>query len=125
MLMDAGLDRVHTVIPHHIDRRSRAVSWSSISRMRKALSKPWPLLEPTAQGAPAGHARASYAPKLTLRRRDPWGEPPSGGPGDPRPRPQARRWTSWTGAEVKLFGARVVEDRGAPPPPSPRRGADD
>ena len=65
---------------------------------------------------PQDHSRATYAPKLTREAaRIPWDEPAERVARVIRgldPKPGA--WTELDGREVKLFGARVVEDRGAP-----------
>ena len=65
---------------------------------------------------PQQHARATYAPKLTRETAHiRWADPAEKVARliralDPRP----GAWTELDGREVKLFGARVVEDSGAP-----------
>src|SRR5207253_7641664 len=68
------------------------------------------------RAAPQEQARATYAPKLTRETaRIRWADPAERLARliralDPRP----GAWTELDGREIKLFGARVVEGRGAP-----------
>jgi len=133
MLMDSGLDSgpILHQIPHHIDPEVTGGELSEhLSEMgAQALVEALALLETDGLKArPQDHARASYAPKLTRETaRIPWGEPAGRVARVIRgldPKPGA--WTELDGHEVKLFRARVVEDRGDPPsPPGEARTTDD
>jgi len=121
MLMDAGLDSgpILHQIPHHIDPEVTGGELSEhLSEMgAQALVEALALLETDGvKPRPQDHARASYAPKLTRETaRISWS-----GPAERVARvirgldPKPGAWTELDGREVKLFGARVVEDRGAP-----------
>jgi len=132
MLMDAGLDSgpILHQIPHHIDPEVTGGELSEhLSEMgAQALVEALALLETDGLKArPQDHARASYAPKLTRETaRIPWGEPAERVARVIRgldPKPGA--WTELDGHEVKLFRARVVEDRGDPPPGEARTTDDE
>ena len=121
MLMDAGLDSgpILHQIPHHVDPEATGGELSEhLSEMgAQALVEALALLETDGlKPRPQDHTRATYAPKLTRETaRIPWGEPAERVARVIRgldPKPGA--WTELDGREVKLFGARVVEDRGAP-----------
>jgi len=121
MLMDAGLDSgpILHQIPHHVDPEATGGELSEhLSEMgAQALVEALALLETDGlEPRPQDHSRATYAPKLTREAaRIPWDEPAERVARVIRgldPKPGA--WTELDGREVKLFGARVVEDRGAP-----------
>ena len=121
MLMDAGLDAgpILHQIPHHVDPEATGGELSEhLSEMgAQALVEALALLETDGlKPRPQDHSRATYAPKLTREAaRIPWDEPAERVARVIRgldPKPGA--WTELDGREVKLFGARVVEDRGAP-----------
>ena len=121
MRMDEGLDSgpILLQIPHDIDPDETGGELAEhLSEMgAQALVEVLALLqtnglEPRVQD----HPRATYAPKLTretahIRWTDPAERVARLIRGlDPRP----GAWTELDGREVKLFGARVVEGRGAP-----------
>jgi len=121
MLMDAGVDTgpILHQIPHHIpdDVTAGELAEHLAEMGAQALVEALALLE---QGGlerrPQDGARATYAPKLTRdTARIRWGEPAERIARlirglDPRP----GAWTELEGREVKFFGARVAEGRGAP-----------
>jgi methionyl-tRNA formyltransferase len=119
MQMEAGLDSgpILLQIPHDVDPDVTGGELSEhLSEMgAQALVEALVLLDagqvrPHAQD----HGRATYAPKLTRdTARVRWSDPAERVARliralDPRP----GAWTELDGREVKLFGARVVEDRG-------------
>src|SRR5213595_3541693 len=115
MQMDEGLDSgpILLQIPHDVDPDVTGGELSEhLSEMGAQALFQTSGLEPH----PQEHARATYAPKLTRdTARILWAEPAERVSRliralDPRP----GAWTELDGREVKLFGARVVEDRGAP-----------
>lgn len=121
MRMEEGLDSgpILLQIPHDIDPDETGGELAEhLSEMgAQALVEVLALyqtngLEPRAQD----HARATYAPKLTRdTARIRWTDPAERVARlirglDPRP----GAWSELEGREVKLFGARVVEGRGAP-----------
>lgn len=130
MQMDAGMDTgpILHQIPHYIDPHVTAGELSEhLSEMgAQALVEALALLgqDGALKPRPQDHARATYAPKLTreaarIRWTDPAGQIARVIRGlDPKP----GAWTELAGREVKLFGARVVEDRG---PPGEVRTTDD
>ena len=121
MQMDEGMDSgpILLQIPHDIDPELTGGELSEhLSELgAQALVEALALLEtnelkPKAQD----DARATYAPKLT---RDTahirWSEPAARVAGVVRALdPEPGAWTELDGREIKLFGARVVEGRGAP-----------
>ena len=121
MRMEQGLDSgpILLQIPHDIDPEVTGGELSEhLSEMgAQALVEALALfdtngLKPHAQE----QARATYAPKLTRETAHiSWADPAARVARliralDPRP----GAWTELDGREVKLFGARVVEGRGAP-----------
>jgi methionyl-tRNA formyltransferase len=122
MQMDAGLDSgpiIHQ-IPHHLDPDVSGGELSDhLAEMgAQALIEALAMLEQDAlRPVPQDHSRATFAPKLTreLARLD-WTKAAEVVARFTRgldPRPGA--WTTLPGAEeIKLFGGRVVEGRGAP-----------
>ena len=121
MQMEAGLDSgpILLQIPHDVDDDVTGGELSEhLSEMgAQALIEALALLEagqmrPRAQD----HARATYAPKLSREAaRIRWTDPAERVARlirglDPKP----GAWTELGGREVKLFGARVVDGRGAP-----------
>jgi methionyl-tRNA formyltransferase len=121
MLMDAGLDSgpILHQIPHRIHPEVTGGELSEhLSEMgAQALVEALAVLETDGlKPRPQDPARATYAPKLTRETaRIAWGEPAERVARVIRgldPKPGA--WSELDGREVKLFGARVVEDRGAP-----------
>src|SRR3989475_6002845 len=121
MRMDAGLDSgpILLQIPHDIDPEVTGGELSEhLSEMgAQALVEALALLETNGlEPHPQQHARATYAPKLTRETAHiRWADPAEKVARliralDPRP----GAWTELDGREVKLFGARVVEDSGAP-----------
>jgi methionyl-tRNA formyltransferase len=129
MQMDAGLDSgpiIHQ-IPHHLDPDVSGGELSDhLAEMgAQALIEALAMLERDAlRPVPQDHSRATFAPKLTreLARLD-WTKAAEVVARFTRgldPRPGA--WTTLPGAgsrepgaeEIKLFGGRVVEGRGAP-----------
>jgi len=121
MRMDEALDSgpILLQIPHDIDPDVTGGELSEhLSEMgAQALVEALALFETNGlEPHPQEHARATYAPKLT---RDTahirWTDPAERVARliralDPTP----GAWTQLDGREVKLFGARVVQDRGAP-----------
>lgn len=121
MLMDQGLDSGPMLLqlPHHIDPDVTGGELSEhLAEMgAQALVEALALLETDGlKPRPQDHARATYAPKLTREAaRIRWTEPAAQVARAIRaldPRPGA--WTELEGREVKLFGARVVDDSGDP-----------
>ena len=121
MRMEEGLDSgpILLQIPHDIDPEATGGELSEhLSEMgAQALVEVLALFQTTGlQAHQQEHARATYAPKLTretahIRWADPAEQVARLIRGlDPRP----GAWTELDGREVKLFGARVVEGRGAP-----------
>jgi methionyl-tRNA formyltransferase len=121
MQMDEGLDAgpILLQIPHDIDPELTGGELSEhLSEMgAQALVEALGLFE--ANGLtprPQEHGRATYAPKLTRdTARIRWEDPAERVARliralDPKP----GAWTELDGLEVKLFGVRVVEGRGAP-----------
>jgi methionyl-tRNA formyltransferase len=121
MQMEAGLDSgpILLQIPHDIDPdvTSGELSGHLAEMGAQALVETLALLEtdnvrPRAQE----HARATYAPKLTREiARIRWTDPAERVARVIRaldPKPGA--WTELDGREIKLFGSRVVDGRGAP-----------
>ena len=121
MRMEEGVDSgpILLQIPHDIDSEVTGGELSEhLSEMgAQALVEALALfdtngLEPRAQE----QARATYAPKLTRETAHiRWADPAERVARliralDPRP----GAWTELDGREIKLFGARVVEGRGAP-----------
>jgi len=121
MQMDEGLDSgpILLQIPHDVDPDVTGGELSEhLSEMgAQALVEALALFQTNGlEPHPQEHARATYAPKLT---RDTahirWTDPATRVARliralDPTP----GAWTELDGREVKLFGARVVEDSGAP-----------
>ena len=121
MRMDAGMDTgpILHQIPHHIpdDVTAGELAEHLAEMGAQALVEALAMLEQEALKArPQDGAHATYAPKLTREiARIPWGEPAERIARlirglDPKP----GAWTELDGREVKLFGARVAEGRGAP-----------
>jgi methionyl-tRNA formyltransferase len=121
MQMDEGLDSgpILLQIRHDIepDVTGGELSERLAEMGAQALVEALALLETNGlTPQPQDHTRATYAPKLTRESaRIPWGEPADQIARliralDPRP----GAWTELDGREVKVFGARVVEGRGAP-----------
>jgi methionyl-tRNA formyltransferase len=121
MQMDEGLDSgpILLQIRHDIepDVTGGELSERLAEMGAQALVEALALLETNElTPKPQDHTRATYAPKLTRESaRIPWGEPADQIARliralDPRP----GAWTELDGREVKVFGARVVEGRGAP-----------
>lgn len=121
MQMEAGLDSgpILLQIPHDIDREVTGGELSEhLSEMgAQALVEALTLLEARQmRPRPQDHSRATYAPKLTRETaRIRWSDPAERIARliralDPKP----GAWTELDGREVKLFGARVAEGRGAP-----------
>ena len=121
MRMDEGLDSgpILLQLPHDIDPEVTGGELSEhLSEMgAQALVVALVLFEINGlEPHPQDHARATYAPKLTrdtarIRWTDP-AEPVARLIRGLDPRPGA--WSELDGREVKLFGARAVEGRGAP-----------
>jgi len=121
MRMDEGLDSgpILLQIPHDIDPEVTGGELSEhLSEMgAQALVEALALFETNGlEPHPQEQARATYAPKLTRETaRIRWADPAERVARLVRaldPRPGA--WTELDGREIKLFGARVVEDSGAP-----------
>jgi methionyl-tRNA formyltransferase len=121
MQMEAGLDSgpILLQIPHDIDPDVTGGELSEhLSEMgAQALVEALALLEAKQLTRRAqDHARATYAAKVTREtRRIHWSDPAERVARVIRafdPAPGA--WTELDGHEVKLFGARVAEGRGAP-----------
>lgn len=121
MRMEAGLDSgpILLQIPHDIDPDVTGGELSEhLSEMgAQALVEALALLETNGlQPRPQDHARATYAPKLTREvARIRWTDPAERVARVIRaldPKPGA--WSELDGLEVKLFGARIVEDAGGP-----------
>jgi methionyl-tRNA formyltransferase len=121
MLMDAGLDSgpILHQIPHYIDPEVTGGELSEhLSEMgAQALVEALALLETDGlRPRPQDQARATYAPKLTrAAARIDWTEPAARVARVIRgldPKPGA--WTELDGREVKLFGARVLDESGPP-----------
>src|SRR5438309_934927 len=121
MQMDAGLDSgpILLQIPHDIDPEVTGGELSEhLSEMgAQALVEALALSETNGlEPHPQEQARATYAPKLTRETaRIRWADPAERVARliralDPRP----GAWTELDGREIKMFGARVVEGRGAP-----------
>jgi methionyl-tRNA formyltransferase len=121
MRMEEGLDSgpILLQIPHDIDPDVTGGELAEhLSEMgAQALVEVLALFQTNGlEPHPQDHARATYAPKLTrdtahIRWTDPAERVARLIRGlDPRP----GAWTELAGREVKLFGARVVEGRGAP-----------
>jgi len=121
MRMDAGMDTgpILHQIPHHIpdDVTAGELAEHLAEMGAQALVEALAMLEQEGLKARPQHgAHATYAPKLTRAiARIPWGEPAERIARlirglDPKP----GAWTELDGREVKLFGARVAEGRGAP-----------
>jgi len=121
MRMEEGLDSgpILLQIPHDIDPEVTGGELAEhLSEMgAQALVEVLALFQTNGlEPHPQEHARATYAPKLTrdtahIRWTDPAERVARLIRGlDPRP----GAWTELDGREVKLFGARVVEGRGAP-----------
>jgi len=121
MRMEEGLDSgpILLQIPHDIDPDVTGGDLAEhLSEMgAQALVEVLALYQTNGlEPHPQDHARATYAPKLTrdtahIRWTDPAERVARLIRGlDPRP----GAWTELDGREVKLFGARVVEGRGAP-----------
>jgi methionyl-tRNA formyltransferase len=121
MRMEEGLDSgpILLQIPHDIDPDVTGGELAEhLSEMgAQALVEVLALFQTNGlEPHPQDHARATYAPKLTrdtahIRWTDPAERVARLIRGlDPRP----GAWTELDGREVKLFGARVVEGRGAP-----------
>jgi len=121
MRMEEGLDSgpILLQIPHVIDPEVTGGELSEhLSEMgAQALVEALALFDTNGlQPHPQEHARATYAPKLTRETAHiRWADPSERVARliralDPRP----GAWTELDGREVKLFGARVVEGRGAP-----------
>ncbi len=121
MQMEAGLDSgpILLQIPHDIDPEVTGGELSGhLSEMgAQALVEALALLEAEQLKSRAqDHTRATYAPKLTRgTARIRWTDPAERvgcliRALDPKP----GAWSELDGREVKLFGARVVEDRGPP-----------
>jgi methionyl-tRNA formyltransferase len=121
MRMEAGLDSgpILLQIPHDIDLEVTGGELSEhLSEMgAQALVEALALLETNGlQPRPQDHARATYAPKLTREvARIRWTDPAQRVARVIRaldPKPGA--WSELDGLEVKLFGARIVDDAGSP-----------
>ena len=121
MRMDEGLDSgpILLQIPHDIDPEVTGGELSEhLSEMgAQALVEALALFETNGLDPhPQEPARATYAPKLTRETAHiRWADPAERVARLVRaldPRPGA--WTELDGREIKLFGARVVEDSGAP-----------
>jgi methionyl-tRNA formyltransferase len=121
MRMEEGLDSgpVLLQIPHDIDPDVTGGELSEhLSEMgAQALVEALALFDTNGlEPHPQEHARATFAPKLTRdTARIRWADPAERVARVIRaldPKPGA--WTELDGREVKLFGARVVDDRGAP-----------
>src|SRR5881396_2954966 len=121
MRMDEGLDSGPIVlqIPHEIDPEVTGGELSEhLSEMgAQALVEALALFETNGlEPQPQEQALATYAPKLTRETAHiRWADPAERVARLVRaldPRPGA--WTELDGREIKLFGARVVEDSGAP-----------
>ena len=121
MRMEAALDSgpILLQIPHDIDPQVTGGELSEhLSEMgAQALVEALALLETNGlQPRPQDHARATYAPKLTREvARIRWTDPAERVARVIRaldPRPGA--WSELDGREVKLFGARIVDDAGGP-----------
>src|SRR5256884_34980 len=121
MQMDAGLDSgpILLQIPHDIDREVTGGELSEhLSEMgAQALVEASALSETNGlEPHPQQQERATYAPKLTRETaRIRWADPAARVARliralDPRP----GAWTELAGRQIKLFGARGVEGRGAP-----------
>ena len=121
MRMDAGMDTgpILHQIPHHIpdDVTAGELAEHLAEMGAQALVEALAMLEQEGlEARPQDGAHATYAPKLTREiARIPWGEPAERIARlirglDPKP----GAWTELDGREVKLFGARVAEGRGAP-----------
>jgi len=121
MRMEEGLDSgpILLQIPHDIDPDVTGGELAEhLSEMgAQALVEVLALYQTNGlEPRPQDHARATYAPKLTRdTARIRWTDPAERVARlirglDPRP----GAWTELDGREVKLFGARVVEGRGAP-----------
>ena len=121
MRMEEGLDSgpILLQIPHDIDPEVTGGELAEhLSEMgAQALVEVLALFQTNGlEPHPQEHARATYAPKLTrdtahIRWTDPAERVARLIRGlDPRP----GAWTELDGREFKLFGARVVEGRGAP-----------
>src|SRR5437667_12364705 len=121
MRMDEGLDSgpILLQIPHDVDPDVTGGELSEhLSEMgAQALVEALALFQTNGlEPHPQEHARATYAPKLTrATARILWAEPAEPGSRPLRARdPPPGAWTELDGREVKLFGARVVDDRGPP-----------
>ena len=121
MRMEAGLDSgpILLQIPHDINPEVTGGELSEhLSEMgAQALVEALALLETDGlQPRPQDHARATYAPKLTREvARIRWTDPAERVARVIRaldPKPGA--WSELDGLEVKLFGARIVDDAGGP-----------
>lgn len=121
MRMEEGLDSgpILLQIPHDIDQEVTGGELSEhLSEMgAQALVEVLALYQTNGlEPQPQDHGRATYAPKLTRdTARIRWTDPAQRVARlirglDPRP----GAWSELDGREVKLFGARVVEGRGAP-----------
>ena len=121
MRMEEGLDSgpILLQIPHDIDPDETGGELAEhLSEMgAQALVEVLALYQTNGlEPHPQDHARATYAPKLTRdTARIRWTDPAERVARlirglDPRP----GAWTELDGREVKLFGARAVEGRGAP-----------
>lgn len=121
MQMDAGMDTgpILHQLPHYIDPQVTGGELSEhLAEMgAQALIEALALREQDGlKPRPQQHARATYAPKLTRETaRIRWYEPAARIARlirglDPKP----GAWAELAGQEIKLFGARAVEDRGAP-----------
>ncbi len=120
-ILNEGLDSgpILLQIPHDVDPDVTGGELSEhLSEMgAQALVEALALFQTSGlEPHPQEHARATYAPKLTRdTARILWAEPAERVSRliralDPRP----GAWTELDGREVKLFGARVVDDRGPP-----------
>jgi methionyl-tRNA formyltransferase len=121
MRMEEGLDSgpILLQIPHDIDPEETGGELAEhLSEMgAQALVEVLALYQTNGlEPHPQDHARATYAPKLTRdTARIRWTDPAERVARVIRgldPRPGA--WSELDGREVKLFGARAVEGRGAP-----------
>jgi len=121
MRMDAGMDTgpILHQIPHHTpdDVTAGELAEHLAEIGAQALVEALAMLEQEGiKARPQDGARATYAPKLTREiARIPWGDPAERISRlirglDPKP----GAWTELDGRQVKLFGARVAEGRGAP-----------
>ena len=121
MRMEEGLDSgpILLQIPHDIDPEETGGELAEhLSEMgAQALVEVLALYQTNGlEPHPQDHARATYAPKLTRdTARIRWTDPAERVARlirglDPRP----GAWSELDGREVKLFGARAVEGRGAP-----------